>query len=163
MIRRAGAGDLAAIMAIETTTFADDAWSAETMRAELASEHAFYLVDDEGGAVVGYAGLLAPAGASEGDIQTIAVAAAARGRGRGRALMDALGAEARRRGVRELFLEVRADNPLARSLYASLGFERIAERPHYYQPDDVAAIVMRSTLAGQPALADPGETSEATA
>ena len=35
------------------------------------------------------------------------------------------------------------DNPGAQALYLSLGFEQIAERPGYYQPDNVDALVMR--------------------
>jgi ribosomal protein S18 acetylase RimI-like enzyme len=54
--------------------------------------------------------------------------------------------EAHDRGATELFLEVRADNPGAQSLYESLGFERIAVRPHYYQPDGVDAIIMRLVI-----------------
>ena len=57
--------------------------------------------------------------------------------------MLALIAETRRRGARELFLEVRADNPGAQTLYRELGFEEIGVRPRYYQPDGVDAIVMR--------------------
>ena len=38
---------------------------------------------------------------------------------------------------------MRADNPGAQALYRELGFEEIGVRPHYYQPDDVDAIVMR--------------------
>ncbi len=56
-------------------------------------------------------------------------------------------AEARRRGASEVLLEVRADNPGAQQLYRSLGFERIATRPHYYQPDDVDALIMRLELS----------------
>ena len=48
--------------------------------------------------------------------------------------------------VREVFLEVRADNPGAQSLYESLGFEAIAVRPRYYQPDDVDALVQELVL-----------------
>src|SRR5690606_36399056 len=90
-----------------------------------------------------YAGLLAPHGAPQGDIQTIAVEEHARGRGLGRMLMHALIAEARRRGIRELFLEVRADNPPARHLYQVLGFTEVGVRPRYFQPDGVDAVVMR--------------------
>ena len=54
--------------------------------------------------------------------------------------------EARQRGASEIFLEVRADNPGAQALYESLGFEGIAIRPRYYQPDDVDAIVMRLSI-----------------
>ncbi|WP_341872876.1 GNAT family N-acetyltransferase [Leucobacter insecticola] len=57
--------------------------------------------------------------------------------------MNALLDEAATRGVREVFLEVRADNPVAQSLYASLGFTEIGVRPRYYQPDNVDAFVMK--------------------
>ncbi len=144
-LRRAAAADLDAIMAIERATFPDDAWSISSMRAELTGPHGFYLVATDEDAIVGYAGLLAPEGSGQGDIQTIAVAEAARGRGIGRALMDALLAEAARRGAGEVFLEVRAGNEPAQHLYATLGFERIAVRPHYYQPDNEDAWVMRRT------------------
>jgi ribosomal-protein-alanine acetyltransferase len=145
-LRRAEAADLDAIMVIERATFPDDAWSTSSMRAELAGPHGYYLVAvGDSGAIEGYAGLLAPEGAGQGDIQTISVIEAARGRGVGRALMEALLAEAERRGAVEVFLEVRADNETAQRLYAALGFERIAVRPHYYQPDNEDAWVMRRT------------------
>ncbi len=143
-LRRATPDDLADIMALEESTFTTDAWSREAMLSDLRNPHTHYLVAaTESGAIEGYAGLFAPQGAHEADIQTIAVAGHARGAGLGRALMNMLIAEARTRGAREVFLEVRADNPGARHLYESLGFEAIATRPHYYQPDDVDAVVMR--------------------
>ena len=67
--------------------------------------------------------------------------------------MQHLIAEARDRGATELFLEVRADNPNAQALYESLGFEQLAIRPNYYQPDGVDAIVMRHTI--QPTEVSP--------
>jgi ribosomal-protein-alanine acetyltransferase len=142
-LRRATLDDLDAIMRLETTIFASDAWSLATMRGELIGVHGYYLVAEEDGAVDGYAGLLAPAGAGQADIQTIAVAPHARRRGLGRALMVALLDEARQRGAHEVFLEVRADNPNAQALYLSLGFEQIAVRAKYYQPDGVDAHIMR--------------------
>ena len=145
LLRRAGVDDLDAIMAIEQATFATDAWSSELMRAELRNAHTYYLVA-QGAAVEGYAGLLAPVGAGQADIQTIAVVESARGQGLGRTLMNALLSEARTRGADEVFLEVRADNPGAQHLYTSLGFERIDVRKNYYQPDGVDAIIMRLTL-----------------
>lgn len=136
--------DLAAIMAIETATFPTDAWAPSTMAAEIAGPHGHYLVAEAADGVVdGYAGLLAPDGSGQGDIQTIAVAERARRRGLGRTLLLALLDEARRRGVGEVFLEVRADNPGARALYAAHGFEQIAVRPNYYQPDGVDALILR--------------------
>lgn len=145
-LRRATGDDLEAIMAIERATFPDDSWSTSSMRAELAGPHGHYLVAlDDGGGVEGYAGLLAPVGTGQADVQTIAVVESARGRGVGRLLLEELLAEAGRRGAGEVFLEVRAGNEPAKHLYASLGFERIAVRPHYYQPGDEDAWVMRRT------------------
>jgi [ribosomal protein S18]-alanine N-acetyltransferase len=146
-IRAATTDDLDAIMSLETATFDGDAWSVESMRAELGSEHGHYLVvDDAERGVIAYAGLLAPRGSGQADIQTIAVSPTERRAGLGRSLMAALIAEARERGARELFLEVRADNPGAESLYRSLGFERLGVRLGYYQPDNVDAIVMKAEL-----------------
>lgn len=144
-LRRATAGDLDAIMAIESGVFAPDDWSRSTMAAELAHRHGYYLVAFPPAAperIEGYAGLRAARGAQQADIQTIAVVPGTRRGGLGRALMGALIAEARDRGVREVLLEVRADNQGARALYESLGFEPIAVRPGYYH-GGIDAVVMR--------------------
>ena len=53
--------DLDAIMALERASFPTDAWSDAMMREELASPHGWYVVDDEAGRLVGYAGLRAVA------------------------------------------------------------------------------------------------------
>ena len=142
-LRRATLDDLDAIMEIETATFPSDAWSRGSMAAELAGAHGYYLVAENDTSLEGYAGLLAPEGSGQADIQTLAVVAGSRRRGLGRALAVALLDEAARRGATEVFLEVRADNPGARALYESLGFAEIAVRPEYYQPDGVDAVIMR--------------------
>ncbi|MDY0911700.1 ribosomal protein S18-alanine N-acetyltransferase [Rathayibacter festucae] len=142
-LRDATVDDLDAIMAIEESEFTSDAWSRTMMLEEIRSRHTRYLVAEDAGELVGYAGLLCPVGAHEGDVQTIAVLASARRTGLGRRLLRALVAMAAERGAREVFLEVRADNPVAQSLYRSEGFEEIGVRPAYYQPDDVDALVMR--------------------
>lgn len=146
-LRIATGDDLGAIMTLERASFPTDAWSESLMAAELASPHGRYLVDVEAGRVVGYGGVRAVRGAADADIQTIAIAEAARGAGRGRALLRALLGEARECGAREMFLEVRADNPVAEALYASEGFVEFARRPRYYQPDDIDAVVMKLDLA----------------
>ncbi|MFT3798219.1 ribosomal protein S18-alanine N-acetyltransferase [Microbacterium sp.] len=153
-LRTADARDLAAIMDLERASFPTDAWSEPMMRAEISSPHGRYVVDVEAGRLVGYGGVRAVSGAHDADIQTIAIAADARGRGRGRALLAALLRTARERGAREVFLEVRADNPTASALYASEGFTEIGRRPRYYQPDDVDAVVMKLDLAGWAAARD---------
>lgn len=145
-LRAATPDDLDAIMAIEHRSFPTDAWSPELMAAELASPHGRYLVDEVEGTIIGYGGVRALEGGADADIQTIALDAAHRGSGRGRALLRALLDLAEERGAREVFLEVRADNPTAEGLYLSEGFEEIGRRPRYYQPDDVDAVVMRLVL-----------------
>lgn len=147
-LRTAEPGDLAAIMRLERESFPSDAWSEPLMREELASPHGRYVVDVEGGRLLGYGGVRAVSGAGDADIQTIAMAPDARGRGRGRALLRELLASARQRGARHVFLEVRADNPAASALYVSEGFVEIGRRPRYYQPDDVDAVIMKLDLAG---------------
>ncbi|PRB16027.1 ribosomal protein S18-alanine N-acetyltransferase [Microbacterium sp. MYb62] len=159
-LRDATPDDLDAIMAIENRSFPTDAWSSETMAAELASPHGRYLVDEHDDAVVGYGGVRALQGSADADIQTIAFLAEHRGQGRGRALLRALLAAAAARGAREVFLEVRADNPSAEGLYLAEGFEEIARRPHYYQPDGVDAIVMRLELRRHPASAPTAEEAK---
>ncbi len=154
-LRRATPDDLAAIMTLERASFPTDAWSDAMMTEELSSRHSHYVVDEEAGRLLGYGGLRAPVGARDADIQTIAIAEAARGRGRGRLLLEALLAEAVSRRIGEVFLEVRADNPVAVALYTSEGFVEVGRRPRYYQPDDVDAIVMTLGLAAWTAARTP--------
>jgi len=158
-LRTATPHDLDAIMALERASFPTDAWSSAMMREELSSPHGHYVVDEEAGRLLGYAGLRAPRGAKDADIQTIAIAEAARGRGRGRVILQALLAEASVRRVHDVFLEVRADNPVAQALYASEGFIEVGRRPRYYQPDGVDAVVMRLDLAGWAAHHVPGSAA----
>lgn len=145
MIRAAGTGDLDAIMALENSSFPDDAWSEQTMAAEIASEHNHYLVEEEDGRIVGYGGVRALRGAPDSDIQTIALDPAFRGQGRGRRMLRLLLDAARERGARDTFLEVRDDNEVAQALYLSEGFAEIGRRPRYYK-GGVDAIIMKIEL-----------------
>ena len=161
-LRRAHPADLEAIMRLETGIFENDAWSSTMMARDLGDPACYYLVafpPDDPSSIEGYAGLLAPRGATEGDIQTIAVADPARGHGLGRTIMQALINEARKRGARLIFLEVRADNPDAQRLYDRLGFLPVGLRRGYYQPDNVDAIVMRLNI---PELESMLTTAEVT-
>ncbi|GAA3128493.1 ribosomal protein S18-alanine N-acetyltransferase [Nonomuraea salmonea] len=137
--------DLPAVMEIERVTFPLDAWSEGMMRGELdeiprTRHYVVALVDDE---IVAYAGLAAAA--DQADVQTIAVLEKHQRNGIGSAMLTELLAEARRRGAREIFLEVRADNPRAQSVYRRFGFEEIGTRRRYYD-DGTDAIMMRKRL-----------------
>ena len=158
-LRRAVPQDLDDVMWLEHASFPTDAWSAAQMASELWSPHGYYVVlettDSGAPTVIGYAGLSSLAGNPVADVQTIAVAAEYRGRGLGKVLFTELLDEARRRDVHEVFLEVRADNPVAQAMYTAAGFEQIAVRPRYYQPDGVDAWVMRATIPQRPATTAP--------
>ena len=145
-IRRMRWWDIEALLPTEQALFSDDAWSARTFWSELAGvpETRHYVVADDAGDVVGYAGMAASA--DQGDVQTLGVRADRQGSGVGRRLLDELLDEARRRQVRDVFLEVRADNPAAQSLYERAGFSVITRRRGYYQPSGTDALVMRVRL-----------------
>jgi len=159
-LRTATGDDLDDIMRLERASFPTDAWSDALMAGELASPHGRYVVDVEAGRLVGYGGVRAVQGAADADIQTIAIAADAQGHGRGRALLRELLTTARSRGAREMFLEVRADNPGATALYLSEGFVEVGRRPRYYQPDDVDAVVMQLNLVAWEARTTAAPTVE---
>ncbi len=161
-LKQAVTADLEQIMKIERATFPEDAWSQESMLAEISSPNTCYLIcfdPRQPESLIGYGGVLAPKGSPQADIQTVAVAREFRSRGIGRALVERLIAQASARGAEEVFLEVRADNPTAIELYRSLGFEQVDLRRGYYQPAGVDAIVMRATVAPPlPGLAGGGES-----
>ena len=148
-IRIATETDLEQIMQIEKACFANDAWSKSNMKSELLAPHTTYVVAEESTSLIGYAGLSKLPTSTSSDIQTIAVSESHRGLGVGRKLMESLLAFAREQKAKEVFLEVREDKPTPQSLYSSLGFRAIDRRENYYQPDGVAAIVMRLDLESE--------------
>jgi N6-L-threonylcarbamoyladenine synthase len=134
-------------MELEKASFGNDSWSRPTMRAELMAPHTYYLVAHQDEKILGYAGLSKVASSSSADVQTIAVSDSHRRTGIGRQLMQALIEQAAKLTATEMYLEVREDKPAPQKLYDQLGFERIDRRENYYQPDGVAAIVMRLTIS----------------
>lgn len=141
--------DKDSIIALEAEFFGSDAWSPEVCALELQHPFSHYLVLEDGANVVGYGGVRVPVPAAPGDIQTLAIHPDYRRAGWARRILNELVGYATTKGVPELLLEVRADNPAAQSLYDSVGFREIARRPNYYQPDGVDALVMRLTLSAK--------------
>ena len=143
--------DLTAVLELERELFGEEAWSRAMLRGELAQQprSRYYLVAEDNEVIVGYAGLLAAG--SQGEVLTLAVAGRRWGQGTGSALLEALLAEAARRGCTEVFLEVRTDNVRAQLLYRRYGFVQIGIRRGYYQPSGTDALVMRRELGPDPA------------
>jgi ribosomal-protein-alanine N-acetyltransferase len=130
-----------AALAIEADLFGTERWTAAMFWNELANGHHYLVALDTGGEVVGYAGL-AVAPPDEAWVQNIAVRRDAQRHGTGRALLEALLAEAARRGVTTVLLEVAVDNAPAQRLYAAYDFEAVGIRRGYYQPSNTDALVM---------------------
>ncbi|RDJ00246.1 ribosomal-protein-alanine N-acetyltransferase [Dyella solisilvae] len=100
------------------------------------------------GVIAGYGVLSVAAG--EAHVLNICVGPDHRGLGLGRFLMRRLLDIARWNGATRVFLEVRPSNPVAQTLYLSMGFEEIGRRPKYYPAKDGRedAIVMAKDLVG---------------
>jgi [ribosomal protein S18]-alanine N-acetyltransferase len=140
--------DLPAVLRLEAALFGDEAWSEAMLTSELEGAEAsgrYYLIAEDAGGLVGYAGLLSPGG-SQADVLTMAVAEDRWGQRIGAMLLDSLVAEAARQGCTEVFLEVRVDNDRAQRLYRSRGFAGIGVRRGYYQPSGTDALVMQLSL-----------------
>ncbi len=130
-IRRMTLADVDNVHAIENATFARP-WKREDFVKEMTKNAcARYLVAEEDGRIVGFAGAWIVL--DEAHVTNIAVAADCRGRGFGRRLTEALMQYAANLGVVYATLEVRRSNAVAQSLYKSLGFEYVGVRKRYYE------------------------------
>jgi [ribosomal protein S18]-alanine N-acetyltransferase len=143
LLRAMTAADIDPVLRLEKEVFGEEAWSRQMLEGELAEQprSRYYLVAADDGLVTGYAGLMVAG--IQADVLTIAVATGHWGQGTGSALLEALLAEATRRGCTEVFLEVRTDNLRAQRLYRRYGFAGIGIRKGYYQPSGADALVMR--------------------
>ncbi|MET8837790.1 ribosomal protein S18-alanine N-acetyltransferase [Micromonospora sp. NPDC004540] len=130
------------VLPLEADLFGAEQWSPAMFWNELANGHRYLVATDEDGTVLGYAGLMVVP-PDEAWVQNVAVRRDAQRRGIGRLLLEALLAEAARRGVRSTLLEVAADNAPAQRLYAMYGFEPIGVRRGYYQASNTDALVMQ--------------------
>lgn len=130
--------DIDQVVALEDELFADECPWTSAMFAEELAAGGHYVTYQEGGQVLGYAGL-ALLGDDLAEVRTIGVTATAQGRGLGRMLLRELLSWA---GRRDVLLEVRTDNQAAIALYDSEGFVRQGIRPGYYQPSGADAYNM---------------------
>lgn len=145
-LRPGGPGDLPALLTVERAAMGADAWSDQALADELAGAPSarWVVVADLDGEPVGYAVLMTAGDTA--DVLRVAVTEAHRRRGLGRLLVDALAAEAARRGCEAVLLEVAEDNVTARALYAAAGYAEIARRDDYYGRGR-GALVLRLGLA----------------
>ncbi len=131
VIRRMTLDDVDGVYAIEAASFPRP-WKREDFVKEMTQNAcARYLVAEEDGGIVGFAGAWIVL--DEAHVTNIAVAAHRRGRGIGRRLTETLMQYAANLGVVYATLEVRRSNLAAQALYRSAGFEYVGVRKRYYE------------------------------
>ena len=143
MIRKMRREDVPQIAALERLCFSDP-WSEASISSELENPISLWLVAEADGVVQGYIG--SQSAPPDCDIMNLAVAPDARRQQLGRTLLQSLIDELHRRGTERLFLEVRASNVPAQSLYASFGFEQVGLRKGYYVNPTEDALILRKEL-----------------
>lgn len=134
--------DLNAIAALEADNFSDP-WN-HRMLADSFLAGSFYgsLLEEEG--VITAYGAVSVA-ADEAEIPLICTAEMYRRCGRGKLVLARLEEEAKKRGAKRMFLEVRVSNSSAILMYLKDGFQGIYARPRYYK-DGEDALVMKKEL-----------------
>lgn len=137
-----------AIMAVMARAFDPrhgEAWNRRQVSDALVLGTCHYALIDPAGTIAdhiegGAAGFfLSRAVLDEEELLLIGVDPAFRGKGFGAALLERFVADARARGSRRLFLEMRRGNPAA-ALYEARGFRAVGMRPAYYRGQDGARI-----------------------
>lgn len=136
--------DLISVVTIEKETFTDP-WTLENFKEGLKWEQSLYLVAKSSSQVVGY--FCALIGAEEIHITNLAVRKEYRQLRIGRCLVERGLLEGKNRGCQTAWLDVRASNLKAQTLYNRLGFQKVATRKKYYrQPVEDAYILCCSLM-----------------
>ena len=133
------AEDIPGVVDIEATAFYD-AWNAGMLLNELENELTTYVVMEQEGRLVGYAGFWLVAG--EAQVTRVAVAEAERGQGLGTRLTAAMVNKAWELGAEAVTLEVRESNLAAQKAYLTCGFASEGIRPNYYEDNHENAVIM---------------------
>ena len=132
--------DVDGVMAVEHDSFLTP-WSRSAFEEELAQNRlARYIVAEENGAIVGYAGTWLVI--NEAHVTNVAVSSQRRREGIGRLLMQNLMELARENGMESMTLEVRVSNAAARHLYQQLGFVEAGIRKNYYTETKEDALIL---------------------
>ena len=140
-VRLLSENDLPQVAEIERLCFSEP-WSEKSLEL-LTKDGNFGLVALCGGRVAAYVGVISVA--PEGEITNVATHPDFRRRGLASSLLEALKAEAPKRQIESLFLEVRRSNQPARALYEKHGFATIGERKGFYSnPKEDAILMARS-------------------
>ena len=139
IIRRMTMADVDGVAAVEAATFPTP-WSRDAFASEMKNVAARYLVAEQDGKIIGYAGAWIII--DESHITNIAVLSDHRGQGIGRRLTQGLMQYLSNLGAAYATLEVRKSNAVAQNLYVSLGFIKLGVRKRYYEDNGEDALIM---------------------
>ena len=156
IIRRMTMADVDGVAAVEAATFPHP-WSRDAFVSEMKNVAARYLVAEQDGAIIGYAGAWIII--DESHITNIAVLDQYRGQGIGRRLTAGLMQYLSNLGAAYATLEVRKSNAVAQNLYVSLGFIKLGVRKRYYEDNGEDALIM---VCDHMPEVDPDFTEEET-
>ena len=140
--------DLRQVLHIERRSFTIP-WSAATFRGLLRRQSASLIVGEWREMILAYAVLWYAA--DEAELGDMAVLPEARGSGLGAWMLEKALGEARSRGAKRVFLEVRESNDVARRLYERAGFDTTGRRANYYSEPVEDAILMTRSLSSKEA------------
>ncbi|MDB5691304.1 MAG: family N-acetyltransferase [Alphaproteobacteria bacterium] len=132
VLEAGGAADLDAVMRVMEDSFDPaygEGWTAPQCAGLLPMAGVWLTLARDGGAIAGFA--LSRVIAGEAELLLLAVGSKRQKSGIGELLLNRFIEDARRRGARQLHLEVRDGNPAVR-LYKRAGFSQVGRRRNYY-------------------------------
>lgn len=144
-IREVRAGDLDALLELETISFGSDRLSRRSFVRWIKGENRVFLVLEVEGKPMGYGLVLLHKGTRLARLYSIALDPRTRGKGLGKALLLALEAGAVEEGRLFMRLEVSKGNEVAIRLYERLGYSVFGELQGYYE-DDTDALRMQKRI-----------------
>jgi len=141
-VRKAFAGDIPRVFEIETEV-TPNPWKESYFGDEIKNPLSFFYVaeNEASGTIAGF--IVFWLIDDQMELHNIAVSKEAQRTGVARSLMELMMQIATECGVRELFLEVRASNEPAMSLYETFGFVSIGVRKNYYSKPREDAILYK--------------------
>jgi ribosomal-protein-alanine N-acetyltransferase len=146
-ICQATSADAGVLAHLEAACFVEP-WSARALGNALADDkYVVLLAQDAAGKHCGYA--LGWNVGDEAEVARVGVQPTYRGNGWGEKLTSALLESFAARGVRTVFLEVRASNEVAQRMYARCGFRVVGQRPEYYDDNETAVVMLFEVSAPQ--------------
>ena len=131
--------DLLGMYEVERTSFGSP-WSYQSFAENFYNPFSIYVLAEEEESVLGFGGMQVIF--DEAHVMNIAVLSEHRRRGIAGGILELMISEAKQRGAKIMFLEVRVSNAPARALYEKYGFVQMGIRKKYYSDNGEDAVIM---------------------